>query len=193
MIPLTYFLSEHHDVPHHVQGDSQTWQGYRMCYSSTLSMFVEHRYPGLIMNQFPAGRFAQVDDAYLTFMNRFGDTTDSTAHSLALVSLGLDAYRDTFATISKIKKALSSGYSVPVGILVRGHVSAPRGGGHWILLVGYDEKGFIVNDPAGELDLINGGYIPGTSGEGLHYSYANFKKRFFVRGRNSGWAWFWRV
>lgn len=41
--------------------------------------------------------------------------------------------------------------------------------GHIIVIRGYDDKGFIVNDPYGE--WFSSGYDNSRSGEGLHYSY----------------------
>jgi hypothetical protein len=41
--------------------------------------------------------------------------------------------------------------------------------GHIIVIRGYDDRGFIVNDPYGE--WFSSGYDNSRSGEGLHYSY----------------------
>ena len=41
--------------------------------------------------------------------------------------------------------------------------------GHIIVIRGYDERGFIVNDPYGE--WFSSGYDNARSGEALHYSY----------------------
>lgn len=41
--------------------------------------------------------------------------------------------------------------------------------GHIIVIKGYDDTGFIVNDPWGEYH--SDGYDTSVSGEGLHYSY----------------------
>jgi uncharacterized protein YvpB len=41
--------------------------------------------------------------------------------------------------------------------------------GHIIVICGYDDKGFIVNDPYGE--YFSSGYDNRLSGEKLHYSY----------------------
>lgn len=41
--------------------------------------------------------------------------------------------------------------------------------GHIIVLVGYDDKGFLVHDPYGE--WFKGGYDTSASGAYLHYSY----------------------
>lgn len=46
--------------------------------------------------------------------------------------------------------------------------------GHIIVLVGYDERGFLVHDPYGE--WFEAGYDTTASGAYLHYSYALIKR-----------------
>lgn len=66
------------------------------------------------------------------------------------------------ATIEDVKDWLALGYP----IVVHGYFTSF---GHIIVLIGYDDKGFIVNDPYGE--WYNNGYDTSASGAGLHYSY----------------------
>ncbi len=75
---------------------------------------------------------------------------------------------------------------VPIGILHRGPISNPTGGGHWVTLIGYDDKYFHVHDPAGELDLIAGGYL-GGSGENQRYTRENLLKRWNIASDSDGW------
>lgn len=55
--------------------------------------------------------------------------------------------------------------------------------GHIIVLRGFDESGFIVNDPWGE--WASGGYLS-KSGENLHYSYGMMQELAY--GDDGGWA-----
>jgi hypothetical protein len=70
--------------------------------------------------------------------------------------------------------------------LCDGPVSAPSGGGHWIVIIGYDDTGFLVNDPNGNCDLVNGGYLSHDDGAGLHYSYQNWVPPWRIDG-TGGW------
>jgi uncharacterized protein YvpB len=72
-------------------------------------------------------------------------------------------------------------------MLHKGPASAPSGGGHWICVIGYDEKGFIVNDPWGEITHSTG-YYDSTDGEKLHYSYNLINSRWTVANPNDGWC-----
>ena len=76
---------------------------------------------------------------------------------------------------------------MPAGFLHHGTPSKPTGGGHWLDIIGYDDKGYWVNDPWGEIDLLTGTY-PSTDGAKKHYSYKNFEPRWMVDGPNTGWC-----
>ncbi len=73
--------------------------------------------------------------------------------------------RDNFtkiATIEDVQNWLAGGNPA----VVHGYFTAY---GHVIVLIGYDEDGFFVNDPYGE--WFADGYDNSSSGAGLHYSY----------------------
>jgi hypothetical protein len=78
---------------------------------------------------------------------------------------------------------------VPIGILHHGPVTAPTGGGHWLIIIGRSEDNtkYVVNDPFGDGDLVNGGY-PSSNGKGLLYSKKNLGPRFMVEGPNTGYV-----
>ena len=83
---------------------------------------------------------------------------------------------------------------MPVGILHHGPASAPSGGGHWIIVIGYrdDTKApgggyFIVHDPWGTIDHRTGKYT-NTQGNLVDYSYSLFDSRWTVTGSSDGWA-----
>jgi GH24 family phage-related lysozyme (muramidase)/uncharacterized protein YvpB len=81
---------------------------------------------------------------------------------------GLIVDFDSKATIEHVKKHLSSGRPV----VIHGYFTSF---GHIIVIIGYDEKGFIVHDPYGE--WTSGGYDRNdpdgnnAKGKQLHYSY----------------------
>jgi len=59
--------------------------------------------------------------------------------------------------------------------------------GHIIVLRGYDEKGFWVNDPYGE--FFHSGYRTDLTGENLHYSYKLVQSKSYS-GSDKTWAHF---
>lgn len=168
-------------VPYFYQRDSKTGHGERSCQSSAIAMVVEFLNPDLIKD----------DDEYLNLVFRFGDTISQAAQSKALNALGLKYKFKQNGTESELIRILDLGYPVPVGILHKGNIQNPTGGGHWITLIGYDEKYFYVHDPFGELDLINGGY-PKTGpvdGKAKKYTRENLLKRWLIHNKNDGWFW----
>lgn len=150
---------------------------YRTCFSSSCAMLAITVKPGCISG----------DDDYIKKRKPFGDTTSSTAQVNCLKSLGINARFSTTCNNDTIKKQLDKGIPVPCGILHQGPASAPSGGGHWICVVGYDAKGFIVNDPWGEIDHATGTYL-NVNGKHLNYSYKLFDSRWTVAGSSDGWA-----
>jgi len=51
-------------------------------------------------------------------------------------------------------------------------------------VIGFDNSGFFVHDPWGELDCAGGVYL-NPNGESLHYSKKNWGPRWLVDG--GGW------
>lgn len=166
-------------VTHYSQLDSQVYGGehaLRMCQSSSCAMLLKWLKPGALSAR------PNADDEYLQRVFKYGDTTDSAAQLEALRTL-LDGkaevvYRQNLS-FADLDAQLKLGLPIPVGILHHGHVSHPTGGGHWIVVVGRkaDGSAYYVNDPAGELDLVNGRYV-GTDGDHLLYSAENLGRRW---------------
>ena len=127
------------------------------------------------------------DDDYIKRRQRFGDSTDASAQVKCLNSLGIKARFVQNFNNKKLIEQLDRGKPVPVGILHKGPASGPTGGGHWIIVIGYDDKGFFVHDPWGEINHATGQYI-NANGKSLHYSYKLFDSRWTVYGDSDGWA-----
>ena len=171
------------NVPYYTQLDSEVWgQAERSCFSSSMAMALEYIDPDGIDGD---------DDWWLREVLKRGDTVSSTAQVQTARELGYDVKFRMDGTEQDLLDQLDRGIPIPVGILHKGHVNKPTGGGHWICLIGYDEKYFYVNDPMGELDLINGGYPWATQGkgEGLKYTRKNTLKRWLID--NSGADGWW--
>lgn len=167
------------DVPYFYQRDSRTGHGERSCFSSAMAMAIEYLDPEAIRD----------DDDYLSVVFRYGDTVSSDAQVKAAHSLGVPVEFHSDGTQAMLEQLLDEGIPVPIGILHKGSINRPTGGGHWITLIGYDETHFMAHDPYGELDLINGGYPKAgpNDGKNQRYSKKNLMKRWLIANDHDGW------
>lgn len=161
-------------VPYFSQRDNISGQGERECASSSAAMVAAFY-----------GKVAG-DDAYNVIRAKFGDTTDVNAHVQALRSLGLDARFRTDGTPATLKAELRAGRPVMVGWLHHGPVSKPTGGGHYSVVIGFDATHWIQNDPYGQADMVNGGYVSAKGGAGIRYTRRNWDRRWLPDGK--GWC-----
>jgi hypothetical protein len=149
----------------------------RTCFSSSCAMLLMTLKPGVIHS----------DDEYIKTVFSIGDTTDAAVQLKALAKYGIKARFETGGNRALIKRQIDAGKPVPAGFLHHGPVSAPTGSGHWLDIIGYDAKGYWVNDPWGEMNLASGTY-GSTVGSKIHYSYANWEPRWMVDGPSTGWC-----
>lgn len=165
------------NVPYEFQLDNTSGRGARECFSSSCAMVA--RFFGKVKS----------DDQYNAIRAKFGDTTDAGAQLRALSSLGLQASFRQTGSAETLERLLREGRPIPVGWLHKGPVSSPTGGGHWSVVVGMDAEAFLHNDPNGEADLVNGGYVSNnpTAGRNVRYSRRNWLRRWEADGRGSGW------
>jgi hypothetical protein len=166
---------------YYLQRDSATSHGDRMCFSSTCAMAVKYLRPDALLG-------SNADDDYLRTVLKYGDTTQSTSQIKACQQYGVFATFYQKGTKQSLLNELKAGYPVAVGILHKGHVSNPVGGGHWMLLIGDDGEHGIFHDPYGEMDNVNGGYVTiGSGGKDVKYTWHNWLKRWEVEGKGTGW------
>jgi len=191
--PTWWFFREHWDitdkkveqgsgeirlsVPYYSQRDNET-DPTRTCFSSSCAMMLKYLRPSSTSG----------DDEYIKEVYRHGDSTESSAQIAALHEFGLVATFHQDGSWTDIDELLLANIPVPIGILHKGPVTAPSGGGHWITVIGRteDKTGYIVHDPWGELDLVGGTYVS-TNGNGLRYSKKNLGKRWLIENSYSGW------
>lgn len=166
------------EVPYEYQLDNKSGTGYRECFSSTCAMIA--KYYGKVNS----------DDQYNAIRAKYGDSTSSDAQVAALRALGLNAQFVTNGTAKMLEEEINNNRPVAVGWLHYGSASAPSGGGHWTCCIGYTAKSFVFNDPNGEADMANGGYVDSspTAGKRIEYSRNNWLKRWEVDGNATGWA-----
>ena len=171
-------------VPWYPQRDSSTDQGRRMCFSSSCAMLLEFLNPGTL-------RGTNGDDQYLARVQEYGDTTAPVAQIQALSSYTVRATFRKNATRADLQDSIDRGIPVPCGYLHRGHVSAPEGGGHWLIVIGYSQLGVWVNDPWADMNLVTG-VEDGSARPRVLYSWENWLPRWQVEGEGSGWGVFAR-
>lgn len=165
------------DVPYYSQRDNKK-DPLRTCFSSSCAMMLKALKPNSIKN----------DDEYINAVYRHGDTVSASAQLAALADYGVNADFLQTGGWSDIDSQLTLGIPVPIGILHKGSVTNPTGGGHWIVIIGRseDNKSYVVHDPFGDLDLVGGTYIS-SNGKALLYSKKNLGPRWKVESGNSGW------
>ena len=156
------------------QLDNKSGAGYRECFSSSCAMLA--MFWGKVAN----------DDAYNKVRARFGDTTSAQAQLAALRELGLKADFHTNGGPAVLEAEIDAGRPVAVGWLHQGPATAPKGGGHWTVIIGYTDAAWIHNDPNGEALLVQGGYTKNTKGAGMVYSRKSWNPRW-MPGGSGGW------
>lgn len=170
------------DVPYFSQLDSTTGHAERSCFSSAMAMAIAYIDPDA---------FDGDDDDYLRIVFVYGDTVSADAQLAAARSLGMDVKFKTNGSEEDLIKQLDLGVPIPVGILHKGPVSNPSGGGHYVTLIGYDDTHFWVHDPFGQLDLINGNYTidnGAEAGRNQRYTRKNLMARWLIDGSGKdGW------
>lgn len=165
-------------VPYEYQLDNRSGKGYRECFSSTCAMIAE--YYGKIKG----------DDEYNQIRSKYGDSTSKDAQVAALKYLGLSVKFITNGNSKLLQDEINAGRPVAVGWLHKGNVGYPTGGGHWSCCIGYTPTTFVFNDPNGEADMVNGGYVSHDPrrGKAVQYSRKNWLRRWECDGQNTGWA-----
>lgn len=159
------------------QRDSTTVHAHRMCFSSSCAMMADYLNPVTIQVA------EQEDDYYMkNYIFKYGDSTNPNSQVSALHDLGITAQFRQNLSPQDVISQIDKGIPVPVGFLHHGPVNSPQGGGHWIVIIGYDlnTKQWIVHDPYGELDVVNGGYYGSINGANQRYSFKNFNRRWEV-------------
>ena len=165
------------DVPYYSQRDNVK-DPMRTCFSSSCAMLLKFLKPNSITG----------DDQYIKTVFKYGDTTSSSVQLEALEEYGVKAEFHQDGKWSDIDSQLTRGIPVPIGILHKGPVTNPTGGGHWIIVIGRNEDNtaYIVHDPFGDLDLVMGGYLS-SIGKAKLYSKKNLGPRWLVESQTSGW------
>jgi hypothetical protein len=165
-------------VPYFNQLQMDDGAGWRDCFSATAAMIAAWK-----------GKVSD-ENTYNHCRQKHGDSTVAGSQVAALSDLGLTANYATNGTRAKLEELLDHGVPVGTGILHHGQASSPTGGGHWMLIVGYDKDGVIANDPYGELAVSSGTWAQvGKGGDHVHYSWRNWLPRWEVKGGDGYMLW----
>ena len=163
------------DVPHFSQLDNK-FQPSKTCNVTCVAMCLD--YFGIR----PQNRNEQLEDELFKFVQSKGWNKYVHEHLRKLfIDYGVFNVFKTEATWEEVKVHLAN--QKPV--IISGQFTMPSG--HIIVLRGYDEKGFWVNDPYGE--FFHSGYRTDYTGENLHYSYKLVKSKSYS-GSEKTWAHF---
>lgn len=168
------------DFPYFYQQDNGS-EGWRQCQTSTIAMCLRYLdVPGI-----------QDDVDYLKIVNKYGDTTHREPHFKALSELGVQAKFTLSADEHDVKNEIKKGIPVVAGILHHGAYTSPVGGGHFVVITGYGKDYWLVQDPYGSLNLVDGGWAKrgAVDGKNIKYPFKYFNPRFFVGGGANGWCW----
>ena len=159
-------------------------EGWRQCQTSSIAMCINF----LGVCDPVTNRPIDDDLKYRPFVLRHGDTTSAAAHQAALTELGVRHRFRTDMHKEDLMREIDKGYPVAIGVLHHGPVSAPKGGGHYLVVRGYTETHALVHDPYGSIDLVNGGWSKQGIGHGRDekYSWKNLLPRWDIGG---GWGW----
>ena len=173
------------NVPYYSQRDNFV-QPWRTCFSSSVAMVLSYFLPHAIEN----------DNEYLRDVFALGDTTEVWVHLQLLREYGLKASFSNTCSNQTLKEYIDGGIPVPCGVLRKGSAQSPTGGGHWIVVVGYEEDAsapgggwWIVHDPWGEIYHSSGHYDSSDNqGENEKYSFALMDSRWTVDSDDDGWC-----
>ena len=131
------------------------------------------------------------DDDYLIDVLCYGDCVSQLSHKGAMDAMGIKNQFRMNGCEQDLIDLLDKGYPVPIGILHKGLIDSPQGGGHWITLIGYNDTEFICHDPFGCLSLYEGVYLRDwpEDGKNVMYSRELLMKRWLIADDSDGWLW----
>ena len=128
---------------------------------------------------------------YLEVLNKYGESIRREAHVQALADFGMKATFTYSADPEDIKSEITKGKPVAASLLSQGEIANPTKGTHLVAITGYGDGYWLVQDPFGQMDLINGLWSDRNplAGKDVHYNFDQLNPRLFASGGASGWCW----
>ena len=127
---------------------------------------------------------------YINVDNKYGRLNHRASHIKAMREFGFCATFNHVTAPEDIKDNLKQGLPV-VGVIAGRSIRQVGGMAHSVVITGYDDENWLVQDPFGELDLIVGRYKDrgADAGRNVLYNAELFNKRLSVGGGTDGWCW----
>ena len=128
---------------------------------------------------------------YLKVLNKHGINSSKESQLKTIRELGYTATFGMSYDEDDIKDNLKRGLPVVVSLISQGPISEPKRGPHSVVITGYDYDSWLVQDPFGELNLVDGGFTERNPvvGKNIKYPYEQFNRRLFAAGGATGWGW----
>lgn len=169
------------DVPYNTQIDNSPNKGQgsgaRQCNATCAAMLAKYLKPKLW------AEYTDFANGFLDALGPFGDTTDHSAITRALDSLGIASYFSYTASANDISHALYCGTPVLFG-------RKYKASGHMCLAIGRTDEGFYLHDPYGKSSGEDWLEIGGDAGATDFGSFDWFNRVVFDMGAENGWARF---
>ena len=122
------------------------------------------------------------DDEYKNIVDKFGDTTEHSAQTQALLTLGIDSVFHYKLDYRDLDESLESRKPAVIAVMHRGTLQAPAGG-HVLVVIGRYSKGYICHDPWGKPFA-----YADHDGANCEIPYQSLDRRWLVDGPFSGWG-----
>lgn len=170
-------------VPYNNQNDNSPnkgqGEGWRMCNLTSAAMIAKYLKPSL----WP--QYKDFANGMQDTLSSFGDTTDHTAITMALRSVGIESYFSYAASREDLSHSLYMGVPAILGCKY-------KAGGHMIVAKGRSPQGVRAHCPYGERAGTSDSWIEigGTSGKDEFMSNNWMSAIVFDQGDEAGWIRF---
>lgn len=157
--------------------------GWRQCNTTSNTMLADYLLQGELTRRAKEQGYSEPESVYMRIVDRYGDTTDHQAQTLALKDLGIESYFSYTLSSKDVLASLRANVPVVVGF-------AYKSSGHICIVVGHDpiNKVWLVHDPYGTRHGASDSYDVGVGGPFDVYSYDVMQQIFWDQGGEAGWG-----
>lgn len=128
---------------------------------------------------------------YADVVHRYGHGAYRRHHRAAMEDIGVTATFSHTLGYDEIKDEIDEGKPVIAGLWSKGPYLKPRGLTYFVAIYGYDSKDWLIQDPLGKLNLLNGFWDDLTEGAGqeIRYDMELLDRRLFQGGGSGAMGW----